>query len=107
PRCAVFEMAVQNADRILRIATHGRGFWEITLFGPTATEGTVRGTILDVNGARVSGVTIHMDGTQSRVTITDANGNYRFDDVETSGPYTVTPSRANYSSSSASRSFSQ
>ena len=106
PRIAVFDMAVQNANRILRIATHGRGFWEITLFGPTATEGTVRGTILDVNGAPVSGVTIHMDGTQSRVAITDANGNYRFDDVETSGLYTVTPSRANYAFSPASRSFS-
>jgi hypothetical protein len=34
-----------------------------------------------------------MTGTQTRKTITDANGNYRFDNVQTSGVYTVTPSR--------------
>ena len=33
--------------------------------------------------------------------------NYRFDNVETSGFYTVRPSRANYSFSPAERSFSQ
>jgi photosystem II stability/assembly factor-like uncharacterized protein len=31
PRVAVFDMAVQNNHRILRIATHGRGLWEIAL----------------------------------------------------------------------------
>jgi hypothetical protein len=29
PRVAVFDMEVQNAKRVLRIATHGRGLWEI------------------------------------------------------------------------------
>src|SRR5262249_25464791 len=29
PRVAVFGMAIQNPNRILRIATHGRGAWEI------------------------------------------------------------------------------
>ncbi|HQR33655.1 MAG TPA: putative Ig domain-containing protein, partial [Blastocatellia bacterium] len=31
PRVAVFDMKIQNANRILRIATHGRGLWEIQL----------------------------------------------------------------------------
>ncbi len=31
PRVAVFDMAIQNSNRILRIATHGRGFWEISI----------------------------------------------------------------------------
>jgi len=31
PRVAVFDMAVQNVKRVLRIATHGRGMWEIGL----------------------------------------------------------------------------
>jgi hypothetical protein len=31
PRVAVFDMAIQNANRFLRIATHGRGIWEISL----------------------------------------------------------------------------
>ncbi len=33
PRVAVFDMAIQNANRIVRVGTHGRGAWEI----PTAT----------------------------------------------------------------------
>ena len=72
---------------------------------PTAADGTVSGTITD--GAPIAGAVINLSGTQSRKTITDANGNYRFDGVETSGFYTVTPSRANYSFSPAERSFSQ
>ena len=36
PRVAVFDMGVQNVKRVLRIATHGRGLWEIGL--PTAAE---------------------------------------------------------------------
>jgi hypothetical protein len=31
PRVAVFDMAIQNNFRLLRIATHGRGIWEISL----------------------------------------------------------------------------
>ena len=50
---------------------------------------------------------VRLSGTQNRKFITDANGVYRFDNVETNGFYTVTPSRANYSFSPAERSFSQ
>ena len=49
---------------------------------------------------------VRLSGTQNRKLITDANGNYRFDNVETGGFYTVTPSRTNYSFSPAKRSFS-
>jgi hypothetical protein len=31
PRVAVFDMAVQNGKRVVRIATHGRGMWEMGL----------------------------------------------------------------------------
>ena len=48
-----------------------------------------------------------LSGNQNRKTITDANGNYRFDNVETNGFYTVAPSSANFSFSPAERSFSQ
>ncbi len=73
---------------------------------PTATNGNVSGQILDHNGHPVEGAGIRMSGTQTRLTVTDANGNYRFDSVETNGFYTVAPSRANYSFSPAQRSFS-
>ena len=48
-----------------------------------------------------------MSGAQNRKFITDANGYYRFDNVETGGFYNVTPSRANYSFSPSVISFSQ
>lgn len=39
PRSTVFDMAIQPTSRILRIATHGRGMWEIALPGsPTAAK---------------------------------------------------------------------
>ena len=56
---------------------------------------------------RLPGAVVNLSGTQNRKTITDANGNYRFDNVETSGFYTVRPTRANFSFNPAERSFSQ
>ena len=73
---------------------------------PTAANGTVSGRIAVTDGALVAGATINLSGSQSRETITDAEGNYSFDSVETNGFYTVTPSRANYTFSPANRSFS-
>jgi subtilisin-like proprotein convertase family protein len=73
---------------------------------PTAANGVVSGRITDPNGVPVDGVVVQLGGTQNRKFITDANGNYRFDDVETNGFYSVTPSMANYRFSPESRSFS-
>jgi hypothetical protein len=74
--------------------------------GPTATDGIIGGRITDSNGTAVSGAVVNLAGTQSRKTITDANGNYRFDSVETNGFYTVTPTLVNYHFGPESRSFS-
>jgi CSLREA domain-containing protein len=74
---------------------------------PTAANGSVSGQILDNNGAPVEGAAVRMSGAQNRLTITDAEGNYHFDNVETNGFYAVTPSRANFRFSPAQRSFSQ
>jgi hypothetical protein len=74
---------------------------------PTASSGVVTGRIVDNNGNPVEGAVVRLSGTQNRKFITDANGVYLFDNVETSGFYTVTPSRANYTFSPAARSFSQ
>jgi hypothetical protein len=74
---------------------------------PTAADGSIGGRITDSNGAAVAGATINLSGSQARKTITDANGNYHFDNVESNGFYTVKPSRVNYSFSPAERSFSQ
>jgi hypothetical protein len=55
----------------------------------------------------VAGTVVRLSGTQNRKTITDAQGRYRFDSVETSGFYTVTPERPNFTFTPAHRSFSQ
>lgn len=73
---------------------------------PSAANGAISGRILDNGGAPVAGAVVNLSGTQTRKTITDSGGNYRFDNVETNGFYTVTPARANYQFSPSQRSFS-
>jgi hypothetical protein len=74
---------------------------------PTAANGIITGRIADQNGAPVSGVVVSLSGSQNRKIITDSNGNYRFDAVETSGFYAITPSLTDYRFTPATRSFSQ
>lgn len=74
---------------------------------PTAANGVVSGIITSNDGTPVAGAVVRLNGTQLRKTITDDNGAYRFDNVETNGFYTLTPSRSNYSFAPANRSFSQ
>jgi hypothetical protein len=81
--------------------------WTLGTSAPTATNGVVTGRIVDEEGNPVEGAVVKLEGTQNRKFITDANGVYHFDDVETNGFYTVTPSRVNYTFSPTSRSFSQ
>jgi CSLREA domain-containing protein len=73
---------------------------------PSVANGTIGGKITDSNGAPLAGTTINLGGTQTRETITDSQGKYSFDSVETNGFYTVTPTRANYTFNPANRSFS-
>ncbi|HKB65147.1 MAG TPA: DUF4214 domain-containing protein [Pyrinomonadaceae bacterium] len=81
--------------------------WTFANGAPTAANGLITGRIVDDSGVPVEGAVVRLSGTQTRKFITDANGFYRFENVETNGFYTVTPSRANYSFSPAERSFSQ
>jgi len=81
--------------------------WTFANLVPTASGGTVTGRIVDDNGAPVEGAVVRLSGAQNRKFITDANGVYRFDNVETGGFYNVTPTRVNYSFSPAVISFSQ
>jgi predicted outer membrane repeat protein len=82
--------------------------WTFSSSGiPTATSGTITGRITDTNGVPIAGTVINLSGTQNRKTITDANGNYSFAEVETTGFYSVRATRANYSFSPQERSFSQ
>jgi hypothetical protein len=89
-------------------AVHNFSPWTFSsCCSPTTSNGVVTGRITDASGAPVAGAIVNLSGSQSRKLITDANGNYQFDNVDTTGFYTVTPARTNYSFSPASRSFSQ
>jgi Carboxypeptidase regulatory-like domain/Domain of unknown function (DUF4214) len=80
---------------------------QLVINGVTAADSNISGIVTDDSGTPVSGAVVNLSGAQSRKTISDSKGFYQFDNVETSGFYTVTPSRANYSFSPSSRSFSQ
>ncbi|HWN10688.1 MAG TPA: DUF4214 domain-containing protein [Pyrinomonadaceae bacterium] len=81
--------------------------WTFANLAPTASGGTITGRIVDDNGAPVEGAVVRLSGAQNRKFITDANGVYRFENVETGGFYNVTPTRVNYNFSPAVISFSQ
>jgi len=73
---------------------------------PTAAPATISGEITTPDGQPLAGVIVRMSGAASRKTITDSDGNYRFDNVDTDNFYTVTPSRVNYNLNPENRSFS-
>jgi len=74
---------------------------------PTAAAGIITGRITTSGGTPVPGTVVNLAGSQTRKTITDESGNYRFEGVEINGFYTVTPARANFSFTPANRLFSQ
>src|SRR4030095_11216825 len=57
---------------------------------------SISGRVTNESGAGLAGVSVTLSGSQSVVTQTDQNGVYIFDKLPTSGVYTVTPSRINY-----------
>jgi hypothetical protein len=73
---------------------------------PTAAPANISGRITSPEGAPLAGVTLNLSGGATRTTITDSNGNYRFERVDTDSLYTVVPSLVNYHFSPESLSFS-
>jgi hypothetical protein len=72
---------------------------------PTAAPATIRGQVTTPEGMPLGGVIVNLGGSQSARTITDGNGLYRFDNVETNKLYIVRPDRANYTFSPSERVF--
>jgi hypothetical protein len=81
-------------------------WWAKLALAPTAAPATISGSITTVDDSPLAGVTVGLSGATSATTITDSNGNYRFDNVDTDNFYTVTPSLVNYAFSPGHRSFS-
>jgi len=95
PRVAVFDMAIQNSSRTLRIATHGRGMWEIFI-GAT---GTLQGTVTDAStSSPINGATVTAG---SNTTTTNASGFYQFTNVPV-GTYSVSASAPGYNNNTVS-----
>lgn len=88
PRVAVFQMEIQNANRFLRIATHGRGLWEISLLPPNSIS---IGGAITFNGVPAAGVTVKLTGTTATTQVTGPTGLYNFASLSPGENYTVTP----------------
>lgn len=88
PRIAVFQMEIQNANRFLRIATHGRGLWEISLLPPNSI--SISGAVM-FNGSPVSGITVRLTGTNAQTQVTSSTGLYNFSNLSPGENYSVTP----------------
>jgi len=65
----------------------------------------ISGRITDANGAALAGVTVTLSGSQSVTTTTDANGNYVFMNLPTSGEYSITAAKTDYTFKSATVTF--
>jgi hypothetical protein len=73
---------------------------------PTAADTSISGTVTTADGQPLGGAIVSLSGSQSSRTITDAAGHYQFDNLQSSGFYTVSPSLANYHFGPRERSFS-
>jgi hypothetical protein len=78
-----------------------------TTNGPTAATARISGQIVSPDFQPVSGATVTVIGGPKTIrAITDSNGYYTIENLETGAFYTVTPSRANYVFAPANRSLS-
>jgi hypothetical protein len=92
PRVAVFDMAIQPTSLTLRIATHGRGMWEI----PTSAQAAIMGRVNysdTATGVRNVTMTLSAPSFTTRTTTTDTNGIYAFVNIPVGNNYVVTPSK--------------
>jgi len=91
PRIAIFDLAIQNANRILRAGTHGRGIYEIGL----APAITISGTVRDGSNNPLAGVEVRLNDDAGTAITTGAAGTYNFTNLVVGGNYTVTATKAN------------
>jgi hypothetical protein len=74
---------------------------------PSPAVPEIRGRIVNSSGAPIDGAVVVLNGAQSRKTITDASGNYHFDNLSAGESYVVSPTRANYTFSPSNRAVGQ
>ena len=72
---------------------------------PTAAPATISGKITTPDGSPLAGVSIKLSGARTAKVITDARGNYRFENIDSDNFYTITPTLVNYHFAPESQSF--
>ena len=88
-----------------------------TVYGPGGSSNSVRtitvttphsisGTLSNVSGFKISGVTVTLSGTISRTAQTDSNGNYVFANLTGGGNYTINVAKPRYTFSPSSATVS-
>lgn len=94
PRVAVFDIAMTAgtvATRQVKIATHGRGFWQAPALAPTAAEVSISGRVVKQDGTGISGAIVSITDAQgnTRSVRTGTFGYYRIENVEVGATYTI------------------
>jgi uncharacterized repeat protein (TIGR01451 family) len=69
---------------------------QIANFTGTLIQLTISGRIADANNVGLPDVVVTLSGAGSKTTVTDANGNYSFENVSAIGSYTLTPTSDNF-----------
>jgi hypothetical protein len=103
PRVAIFDMEIQNQHRILRVATHGKGMYEIGLV-PGVTL-TISGTIRDASNNPISGAVVRLNNSAATEVTTTAAGTYTFTGLAVGSNNTVTVTKAGTRFAPAYRTF--
>ncbi len=99
PRVAVFGMKLTTATpRMLRIATHGRGMYQIQALSPTAANATIQGRVLNSLGRGISRAFVSItDGQgQTRTAVSNMFGYFKFENLQTGDSYTLTANHKQY-----------
>lgn len=100
PRVAVFDIAIAgtNPNRKLRIATHGKGMWDIDILGPTAAGVSISGRVLNSRGRGIGNAMVNINTSfgDNRTVYTNPLGYYRINNVEVGQSCVITVSSRNY-----------
>jgi hypothetical protein len=78
--------------------------WTFATCGGVPLTFTISGHIADQSNQPLLGINVHLDGTSTADTTTDAAGNYSFAGLAQQGSFTVTPLETNYRFTPSSRS---
>ena len=88
PRVAVFDMVFAPGG-LLRIATHGKGLYQIPAFAPTAAPVNISGMVLDASGRGIANAIVSFvdDAGQTHEARSNPFGYYMFEGVEIGHTY--------------------